>query len=299
MLAGIGFLGMLAAIVLAIVYLLNDLGLLWTNTLGLQVFSLWSYPAALILLGAVVAAAIPALSIQLRSDYAQQIGFTVAFGLLSFVLAAGTRIALELPSGLAGGTVSSLAVGIDPALVLLAGLVLGGILSVLGPLVATTPIGERAVYLSSALVARFARPAPAADVHPPLTGDAAGQGPGWPVGSAGFGATRTAVLPVARPRPIHVPRLAWAAAAAICVLVIALLVGNGIGTRETQPQTIAESYVGAVGHSSVDDIWNSFDEAGVGAGYQTDTHQPAPSGLVDLATKQGLSKLLRIPANRQ
>lgn len=113
---------------------------------------------------------------------------------------------------------------------------------------------------------------------------------GWP--SPGIAAPR-------RPRAIPHARLIWAAAGAIVLLLVAALVGNGIGTRETEPQTIAENYVQAVGTNNVAGIWNSFDRASTGSGYQADTHQPAPSGLVDLTTEPGLAKLLSIPANRQ
>ena len=306
LLLGIGFIGVIALIVLGIVYLLNDLGLLWTNTLGIQVFMLWGPPAVLLLIGAVLFATVPALSIQPRPDYAQQIGFAVGFGLLSFVLALGTRIAVELPSTLLGGALSSIAVGIDPALILLCGLVVGAVLALLGPLAATTGIGDRAAFLTTRLVVPLA---------PPLGPAAAARGVPGPAGvdravtrpfaqspgpSTSWTGESTVVVPAARrPRSVRQVRLIWAAAGAIVVLLAAGLVGNGLGTRATGPQTIAQNYVQAVGANDVAGIWNSLDQNSTGSGYRADVHQAAPAGLVDLTTKQGLTRLLSIPANRQ
>ena len=248
--AASGVLFLVAAIVVGLIYLLNAVALLWAGNLAIALtgWSLWPLVLLLGLAGAVIGA----MPLRLRTDYSEKIGFVICFGMISFLLALFSHPAL-----------GSYELGPQPGTVLLVALVLGAVLSVGGPFLATTSVGKMALGMApvAALVGRAESVFGPAETDQPK-GEATG---------AGF-------------------HLVWnrslAVGLSIAGVVALVLIGGGVyGASVTSPEAIAKSYVSDVGSNDPTAVWNDIEVS-------------APSGSTQHLTGQSdLKAMLALSAN--
>ncbi len=222
--AAAGVLFLVAAIVVGLIYLLNAVALLWAGNLAFALTGWRLWPLALLL--GLVGALIGAMPLRLRRNYSEHIGFALCFGAISFLLAVFSHPAL-----------GSYEVGPQPGTVLLVALVVGGVLSVAGPFLATTSVGKMALGL-----------APVAG----LVGRA----------ESVFGPAEPAVQQgEATADGVH---LVWNRSLAIGlgsagVVALLLIAGGVYGASVTSPEAVAKGYVNDVGRNDATAVWNDIE----------------------------------------
>jgi hypothetical protein len=246
---GAGVLFLAAVVVFGLFYLLNAVALLWAGNLAfvLTGWSLWPLVLVLGLTGALIGA----MPLRLRSNYSEQIGFALSFASISFLLAVFSRPGI-----------GNNGVGPQPGTVLLVGLILGGLLSVGGPLLATTSVGRMALGLApvAILVRRVDSVFGPAETALPLA-EAAG---------------RSFHLVWTRNRAIGL-----GAAAAVALTLIA---GGVYEASVSTPEAVAKRYVNDVGRNDPGSIW---DDIAVSAPSASTQHL---TGQSDLKAMMALSE---------
>jgi hypothetical protein len=282
----------LLAVLVAIFYIPNGLAWLWGSALGFDLASVgW-----LILVFAVIGALLGALTIQSRSDPTEQVSFAVTFGLASFVLTLISR-----------PTIGTWAVGGNPWIVLLVGLVLGVGLAIVGPYAARTGLGQSALALPLMTAALRRLPLPgeggaplgaSVGEHGGLSAsipDAGGPPPGW---SSPLSGPATAVLappmPAARVEPmrIHFGKRAKIVTAVGIVAIVALVGVNIYLASATTAQAAASAYEQAVGNNDASAIWSHLQvREPATLGFQQ------PQALPRLLSQNDLKAMLSLPQN--